>query len=38
MVRFKNRYFLSEILVENNEIIDGLSNYAILSTIKESIG
>jgi ribonuclease P/MRP protein subunit POP5 len=37
MVRFKNRYFLLEITLEKEEIIDGLSSYAVLDAIKDSI-
>ena len=37
MVRFKNRYLLCKLLFENNEILDSLSPYAILSAIKSSV-
>jgi ribonuclease P/MRP protein subunit POP5 len=37
MVRFKNRYFLLSIAIENDEIIDGLSPYALQECIKEAI-
>jgi ribonuclease P/MRP protein subunit POP5 len=37
MVRFKNRYLLCEIAMENGEIIDGLSGYAVLACINDSL-
>jgi ribonuclease P/MRP protein subunit POP5 len=37
MVRFKNRYFLLSIELENEEIVDGLSQYTLQDSIKDSI-
>ena len=37
MVRFKNRYFLVEIKLQDDEIVDGLSMYSVLQAVLDSI-
>lgn len=37
MVRFKNRYLLCEISFRDDEIIDGLSGYAVQAAIIENL-
>lgn len=37
MVRFKNRYLLCQLSLENDEIIEGLGGYSILGAITEQL-